>query len=326
LKSREKVTRVTVGRRPAAAFYVQEAAMTNVRQAGARVTLSNILYLTDFSEPSEAALQFAAAVAREYGAKIYAYHALVPAAYLYTTPELVPVSIEAQEEAAEQNMKHADAQLTGLPHEMVVERATGIWPSVEHAIQDYHADLIVLGTHGRTGAEKLLLGSVAEEVFRRSRVPVLTIGPGVLRSVHGGARFRKVLYATDFSKESLAAAPYAISMAEENQARLILLYVMTPSVTPASEREAEDILSNATFQLHEIVPASAELWCTAEAIVRKGDPAEKILETAQEKGADLIVLGVRDTTGRLGAATHLGRATAHRVVAHARCPVLTVRG
>ena len=299
--------------------------MTKLTEAGARIRLNNILYLTDFSEPSEAALPFAAAVAREYGAKIFAYHALIPAAYVYTTPELVQTGIEAQEEAAEINMKRAEAQLVGVPHEMIVERSIGIWPSLEQAIKDYKADLIVLGTHGRTGAQKLLLGSVAEEVFRRSRVPVLTIGPGARRGLHAGAKFHHVLYATDFSKGSLAAAPYAISMAEENQARLVLLHVMRPSTTPLSEREAQDVLSNATFQLHEIVPASAELWCTAEAIVREGNPAEKILETAKEKGADLIVLGVRDRGEHLGAATHLERATAHKVVAHATCPVLTVR-
>ena len=88
-------------------------------------------------------------------------------------------------------------------------------------------------------------------MFRRARVPVLTIGPGAPRSPHAGAKFHKVLYATDFSKESLAAAPYAISMAEENQARLILLYVMKPSATPLSQREAQDVLSNATFELQK---------------------------------------------------------------------------
>ena len=299
--------------------------MANVKQAGTRVTLNNILYLTDFSEPSEAALPFAAAVAREYGAKVFAYHVLIPAAYVYTTPELVTVGLEAQEEGAEQNMKRVEAQLTGVPHEMIVERAAGIWPSLAQAIKDYNADLIVLGTHGRTGAEKLMLGSVAEEVFRMSPVPVLTIGPGAHRSAHAGAKFHKILYATDFSKESLAAVPYAVSLAEENQASLVLLHVMKPSATPLSEREAQDLVSNATFQLHEIVPASAELWCTAEAIVREGNAAEKILEVAHEKGADLIVLGVRDMRHASGAATHLGRATAHKVVAHAKCPVLTVR-
>jgi len=299
--------------------------MTMTGETTKRLTLSNILYLTDFSEPSDAALPFAAAIAREYGGKLYAYHALIPAAYVYTTPELVGVGLEAQEEAAENGMKCLESQLSGIPHEMIVERAVGVWSSVEQAIKDYKADLIVVGTHGRTGAEKLLLGSVAEEVFRRSHVPVLTVGPAAHRGLHAAAKFHKVLYATDFSAESLAAARYAISMAQENQARLILLHVMRPSTTPVSEREAQDTLSNATFQLHEIVPPSAELWCTAEAVVRTGNPAEQILEVAKEKGADLIVLGVRNKQGMMGAATHLERATAHKVVAHAQCPVLTVQ-
>ncbi|HTW23714.1 MAG TPA: universal stress protein [Candidatus Baltobacteraceae bacterium] len=299
--------------------------MTTVKQAGARVTLDNILYLTDFSEPSEAALPFAAAVAREYGAKLYLYHALIPGAFVYSTPELIAAGLAAQEDTAESNMKRAEAQISGLPHETVIERASGVWPSLEQAIKDYQADLVVLGTHGRTGAEKLLLGSVAEEVFRRAHVPVLTIGPGARRGTHAGAKFRSVLYATDFSKESLAALPYAVSMAEENQARLILLHVMKPSSTPLSAREEQDLISNAIFQLHELLPVGAELWCTAEAIVREGNPAEKIFEVAQEKGADLIVLGVRDRGTHIGAATHLERATAHKVVAHATCPVLTVR-
>lgn len=299
--------------------------MAKLREACARVALNNILYLTDFSEPSEAALPFAAAIAREYGAKVYAYHVLIPAGYVYTAPELIPTGIEAQEEAAQNNMKRLEAELGSVAHEAIVERDVSVWPAVERATKEYNADLIVLGTHGRTGAEKLLLGSVAEEVFRRSHVPVLTIGPQTTRGVHGGAKLHRILYATDFSTESLAAAPYAISMAQENQARLILLHVMRPSETPESEREAQDTLSNAMFQLHEIVPADAELWCTAEAAVQQGNPAAKILETAKEKNADLIVLGVRDRKGHLGAATHLERATAHKVVAHASCPVLTVR-
>ncbi|HUA01690.1 MAG TPA: universal stress protein [Candidatus Aquilonibacter sp.] len=299
--------------------------MTHLKEAGARVTLNNILYLTDFSEPSEAALPFAAAVAREFQAKVYAYNVMIPAAYVYTAPELIPTGIEAQEETAQQNMKHVAAQLSGVAHDEIVDRDVAIWPAVERAIKDYNIDLVVLGTHGRTGAEKLLLGSVAEEVFRRSTAPVLTIGPFARRGMHAGAKFHRVLYATDFSEESLAAAPYAISMAQENQARLILLHVMKPSGAPRSEREEQDIVSNAIFELHEIMPPNAELWCTAEAVVHAGNPAEKILETAKEKGADLIVLGLRDRGKHLGAATHLERATAHRVVAHAECPVLTVR-
>jgi nucleotide-binding universal stress UspA family protein len=75
-----------------------------------------------------------------------------------------------------------------------------------------------------------------------------------------------------------------------------------------------------------MVPEAAELWCRPEATVRFGNPADRILEAAKEHEADLIVLGVRDAAGHLGAATHLERTTAHRVVVQATCPVLTVRG
>ncbi len=295
-------------------------------QIGARVVLKNILYLTDFSEPSEAALPFAASVAREFGGKVHAYHVLIPATYTYTTPELTAAALEGQEDSAVANMQRVAAYLGSVPHETIVERGTGIWPSLEDAIRDYAIDLIVLGTHGRTGAQKLLMGSVAEEVFRRSHVPVLTIGPHERRGAHRGARFRHVLYATDFTDESLAAAPYALSMAQENEARLTLLHVMKEPAKKPYDKAVEDAISSALFQLHELVPRPAESWCHPEAVVEFGNPAEQILRTAKERGIDLIVLGVRGGKGVPGAATHLERATAHKVVVHAECPVLTVRG
>jgi nucleotide-binding universal stress UspA family protein len=80
------------------------------------------------------------------------------------------------------------------------------------------------------------------------------------------------------------------------------------------------------YELHEIVPQNAELWCRPEAVVAYGEPATRIVEAAKERDADLIVLGVRDAAGHLGSLTHLERAVSHNVVAHAVCPVMTVRG
>ena len=205
-------------------------------------------------------------------------------------------------------------------------RGESVWLSVEQALRECQVDLVVLGTHGRTGAIKLLLGSVAEEIFRQVKVPVLTIGPVVINGIHNGGHFHRVLFATDFSKEARAAAPYAISMAQENQARLLLLHVMRDPEFNASERTPQDSVANVMHQLYELVPAEEELWCRPEAKVWFGNPAERILEAAMAFDADLIVLGVRDAAGHLGAATHLERTTAHKVVAHAPCPVLTVRG
>jgi len=299
--------------------------MTTV-QAGARIALKNILYLTDFSEPSDAALPYAAEVARGFGAKIYAFHVLIPSPFIYATPEGTALGVVAEEEVAQANMQKVEAALVGLTHETIVERGIGVWPSLERAVKEYRIDLIVLGTHGRTGPQRLLLGSVAEEIFRRSHVPVMTIGPWARKGLHQAARFRRVLFPTDFSPASLAAAPYAMSMAQENQARLILLHVLPGPEQASGDKRAEEMESDVTRRLHELVPAEAELWCRPGTIVQHGMPGERILETAKAGGADLIVLGVRSAGGHVGVATHVQRTTAHQVVAHAMCPVLTVCG
>jgi len=294
-------------------------------EAKTKATIKNILCLTDFSQPSEAAIPFAAAIARGYGATVHAMHILIPAPYLYTTPELTAAAIEAEEEHAMAEMQRIESQLSGLRYETIVERGTGVWAHVERAIKDRDIDLLVLGTHGRTGAEKFLLGSAAEEIFRRSPVPVLTIGPHVSSGVHSGGRFHRVLLATDFTPESVAAAPYAVSLAEENHARLLLLHVI-PSRERADCETCDLSVAEAIFQLYELVPEEAKLERPPEVAVEYGDPAEVIVDAAKRRGADLIVVGVREAAGRVGAATHLERATAHKIVAHAECPVLTVRG
>lgn len=297
-------------------------------EVSAPAKVKNILYLTDFSEPSEAALPFASTLGRGYGAKVHALHVLIPASYVYMPPGLAATAVDTAEENAQAEMQKVESRLAGLEHTTLVERGIEVWPSVRRAIEEDDIELIVLGTHGRTGAEKLLLGSVAEEIFRRSPVPVLTIGPGVRSSVHNGGRFRRVLFATDFTPESLAAAPCAITLAQENQARLLLLVVMRKpdSANEGDQRRFEMSVAEAMHCLYEIVPQDAKLEFPPQVAVQYGEPADQIVEVAKQRDADLIVIGVRAAAGRLGAATHLERATAHKVVAHAACPVLTVRG
>src|SRR5690348_5247441 len=88
----------------------------NTLNVGARVTLKNVLFLTDFSEPSEAALPFAIAIAREYGARLHALHVLTPEPYVYSTPEAIAAAMEAQDEKAQMDMQGLEAQLAGVPH------------------------------------------------------------------------------------------------------------------------------------------------------------------------------------------------------------------
>jgi len=290
-------------------------------QSPARIALSNILYLTDFSEAAEAAFPFATALTRQYGGKLHVLHILTRDAYAVTTPDLAAEVEAGQKQYADSQMRKMAARMQGLPHETKVEAGVAFWQGLERELKRTHIDLIVVGTHGRQGIRKMLLGSTAEEVFRGAKVPVLTIGPGC-----GGAKeeggFSCVLYATDFTPASVGGAPYAFSLAEENQARLILLHVVRH--LRKEEMLGELSVADGIHQLNQMIPADANLWCKPDSIVTYGVPAEKILEIAQEQGADLIVLGVHHT-GHAVMTAHLVETTAHQVVSQAACPVLTVR-
>jgi nucleotide-binding universal stress UspA family protein len=290
-----------------------------------RIGLKSVLFLTDFSEPSSIALPYAAMIARAYGARVTALHVLVPPGYTYMTAELSATLLDAQEDAAKTEIARVEADFAGLRREVIIERNIGVWPVLTDLLREREIDLIVLGTHGRTGVKKAVFGSTAEEIFRRTSVPVLTIGPAVRRSAHNGGRFQSVLFATDFNSVSNVAASYAISLAQENQSRLVLLHVL-PAPKPGKGKLVELSVAEALHRMVELLPRDAELWCRPETIVEHGEPGEQILASAERCGADLIVLGVRGLDTFTGLVTRVARATAYEVVAHAPCPVLTVRG
>jgi nucleotide-binding universal stress UspA family protein len=129
-------------------------------------------------------------------------------------------------------------------------------------IRENQIDLLVLSTHGRSGFPKLMMGSVAEKIFRQASIPVLTVGPHVPRQQKSVAELNRVLFATDFSDESLAAAPYVISLDQKNKGHLTLLHVLEhPRVGTV------DCESNADFivrRLEELVPIESGLLVRIE--------------------------------------------------------------
>lgn len=298
--------------------------MTTV-QANNRIAVKNILFLTDFSEPSAAALPFVTAIAHTYGSEVHALHVLLPAPLANMTPEMAASMLDQQEETARNEMQQLDTELMGMQHETHIERGVDIWPVLSEVVRDRNIDLIVLGTHGRTGLQKFLLGSTAEEIFRRSSVPVLTIGPAVQYSPHSGGRFHCVLFATDFNTLSDTAAAYAISLAQENHARLVLLHVLPAPGRPKFARPVELSVAEAMHRLRSLVPEEAELWCRPEALIQHGEVCQQILTSVEQCGADLIVLGVRGMGALAGVTTRMQKATAYNVVIQAQCPVLTLR-
>jgi nucleotide-binding universal stress UspA family protein len=292
---------------------------------GTRLILKNLLFLSDFSDASELAIPYAVNLAKEYEGRLHALHVVTPVAIAYTDPVTAASAIDAIDEGAQSGMQRVEVQLMGVDHQTILVRGDSVWPSVRRVLQEQAIDLLILGTHGRTGSLKMLMGSVAEEIFRKSSVPVLTIGPAVRLGAHNGGRFHNILYATDFSPEAAAALPYAVSLAEENQARLQLLHVLPQPKSRRGPISPAESVADVMHQLQGLVPGETGLWCRPESIVRFGEPANRILAAARESNSDLIVMGVKSPGSGMGIATHLEGAVAHEVVTHAICPVLTKR-
>lgn len=204
------------------------------------------------------------------------------------------------------------------------------------AIRQFHVDRVLLGTRSRSRLGKLLLGSVAEQVLRSVNLPVITVGPEAHLSV--ARRERVVLHATALTETSRPSAALACQIAANQAARLVLLHVLPPLNDPGVE--AQDAIGVAgermgrsgqlagldSAALHELRNLAAETAAgccsTVEPVVVHGNPSIEILATAAERHADLIVMGATD---RSAFAKLTRDRTIYRVLAHARCPVLTLR-
>ncbi len=295
----------------------------NAVAAKTSIALNHILFATDFSPAAEAALPYAIGLAKQYGGKVHGLHVRFPATYPIVGPEAMPQVLEAAEEQAKFEAKQMHEMLASVPHEVTVIEGE-LWPAVSEIVKEQKTDLIVMGTHGRTGMSRALLGSATEEIFRKASCPVLTVGPRVSTNTERRLAMKQILFATDFSSESLAALPFAVSLAQEHQSNLTLLNVSGKPET-GELVHAGQYAESTLRRLQALIPAEGDLWCEPKCRVEQGAEAQKIMEVATALGADLIVLGVRRPQAGVGATTHLLQSIAHKVVASAECPVLTVR-
>jgi nucleotide-binding universal stress UspA family protein len=288
----------------------------------AKARVANVLFATDFSPAASAALPFATEIAKRFEAKLYALYVRPPVLNPMTPPATWPVLEEAARNEEIDQKERLRNFFPGIPIEPIVMEGE-LQPVLDAAVAENRIDLIIVGTHGRSGLGKLLRGSAAEEIFRHATCPVLVVGPQSHLDPARRPQFSEILYATDFRPEAHDAASYGVSLAQEYQAHLTLLHVITESEA-GDLVHAQQVEASAARLLRELVPCDAELWCRPDVVVEHGDAAEKILYVARERNVDLIVLGARRPTGVPGAATHLPIATAHKVVSHASCPVLTI--
>jgi nucleotide-binding universal stress UspA family protein len=285
-------------------------------QAPTRLALKKILFATDFSPVSEGALPFAVAVARRFESRIEAVHVLAPG-QLQPMPESAPIALEdTMIQRAEQQMAEllASDAFEGVPHDGMVRSGIEIWTEIEAVIEADKIDLVVLGTHGREGLKQIVLGSVAETIFRAAPCPVLVVGPKVPVKATLPV-FRDLLFATDLSPASLRALPFVQAFAEENQADVIVLHVTQEK---AHDKKEQAVTAESLAKwMRELIPPRPHI----EYEVLFGSPADNILKVAADRRCDLIMLGAHHASNF---ATHLPGAVAHRIVSEAPCPVLTV--
>lgn len=295
--------------------------MTTSR-ASIGISFKTILFATDFSPSSDGALPYVLSLARSYDSKVIVAHAVPIEPLPGITPVPSPTEMDREWQDAKQGMQKYEEsrEFTGLRHEFVLERGDPLAVVSDLIVHD-EVDLVVLGTHGRKGLRKLFAGSVAEQVFRKATCPVLTVGPGSEFTPPQKWKPRRILLATEFSAGSLHALPYAIALAEENQADLLLLHAV-PLVPWEQQAEMAQ-----TYQkrLEGLVPQDSHHSCRIDFEVRFDLAVPAILDLAKEKEADLIVMGVHHTP--LPAVdSHVPWTTACEVISNAHCPVLTVRG
>jgi nucleotide-binding universal stress UspA family protein len=278
--------------------------------------LKNILFATNFSPGAAAAVPYAAALAKRYGAKLYVVE-VRPLADRISTPSAGGQSMaEAGKIDSERKKQKILASFPEIQPEVLLKRGS-LWSNIAAVIEVNQIDLIVIGTSGRSGITKLFLGSPAEEIFRKAACPVFAVGPRSPQPKRGG-EMTSILCATDLRAQS-TVIPYAISLAQDYEAHLIFLHVIESSETAELPRAAE--------LLRNLVPKEAELTSFPECLVERGRASEKTVDLAAQLQVDLIVMGARPLDGRFrGPTTHLPLTTAHKVVLQAPCPVLTVRG
>jgi len=300
----------------------------------AALWVKNVLYATDFSPVSEAALPYAIAICRKFASTLHIAHIISDTGLLLMTGGVDYVSFgslyEDTNTIAKEKIGAIVPRLGGIPFSTHLRHGR-VWPQLKNILVHRKIDLIVVGTSGRGGMEKLLLGSVAENILRHAPCPVLTVGPEIcsharlLRCEAQGTalapvdlELRHILCAAKLTPESQQVASIAIKMAQEFAARLTLMHVIEYS-TKYDVRPT--LIDDTRERLQALVTEDASLRYAPETVTQFGSAWHAIVNEAKQREADLIVLGARAAEH----ATHTPWSTMHQVVAHASCPVLTVR-
>jgi len=281
-----------------------------------------ILVATDFSEGARGALDYALTIARRFKSKVYLAHVIPSQVFHFVSPESSADAIQKAKVFAGGALRRwiDSAAMADVEHEELLVEGQ-VWPVLRQLIESHEIDLLAMGTHGRTSQKKLLLGAVAEEVFRLAECPILSVGPEVQLMTGEKAELHRLLYATNLKPHAERAAGLAFALERAYQAKLTVLHVVEEKGDP-TQGSHEIVRDFLVKRLKKVMPDACQNTCEPEFLVRFGEAAQEILRTAAEQDADLLVLGLRSSPKLAG---QLPSATAYELVRQAPCPVLTLR-
>lgn len=285
------------------------------------VALKKILLATDFSPSSEKAASYARALARRFSSTVEIAHVFDPSVITSYEEAIIGLPVDERRRIANENLDRLRDDLSASGIKSQTASPEGHRPSTNllKIARDHKVDLIVAGTQSKSGVERVILGSTAEQLIRNADCPVITVGPNCQAASDLPLAFQNIVFATDLSAEAAKAAVYALSFAEDSGAHLYFCYVHGTQTDVTAENEFVDGAFESV--LKRMVPESSYDWCNPEFVVRHGDAAKAILELAGQVHADLIVLGARKASFWL---THIEHGLTPDLLAQARCPVMTV--
>ena len=284
-----------------------------------KISFKNILFLTDFSEASNAAVAYATGMAQHYNAQLYAGHSCDPVILTETSGINILQEVEDNSRARLETLASETGVKTG-PKTIPLFARGPVASSVPFWISEHGIDLIIMGTNGRRGLQHFLLGSTAEAIVRSATCPVLTVGPHVTTRPYQDFSVESILFPTDLGEHAAFGAQYALSVAQENCASITFMHVVTQD--EAFQRDRSALVATSYQKLEKMPPPDAKEWCKPEFVVEVGDPVKELLGYAETERPDLIVLGL--PAGKKFNGTFHSSVT-YKVIAGAPCPVLTVR-
>lgn len=294
----------------------------------ASINIERILCPVDFSEFSIGAYRYASSLAQQYGARLFVQHVVelwrYPYASFVATADVYSQFCQRLLTEGEEELRNflKSHEQNGIYPECVI-RVGMAADCILSLADEQTTSLIVMGTHGRRGFDRLMLGSVTEKVLRNAHCPVLAVRTPsrnfiASATAQDAIKLRRILFCTDFSDYSNRALDYALSLVAEYNCELTLVHVLEDLPKPTRMKQT---IAKANEDLDKLIPAQAKKSYRIATTVRVGRAYKEIIQLASEKDADLVIMAVR---GRNALDLAVFGSTIYRVIQLGTCPVLAI--